>query len=237
MALPWPLSNIAAASSTLSLAHSRRCSLAKGRKSRGRATAAAAAAVAAVLAAALTWAAASHGAASVAGLLKDWHLRGEVGGDGWQGTATYKLEGGHSLKLGAAGEQTRVTQLEAAVGYQACGPEPNVELAATVKPGTKALRYRARLSKSIDAVPSSPIVAASFTNGQALVETSLKKDLPKGVGVSAKLQLPYSYGKRAVAPALLAETSYDVAGGRLVGTVVTNGPSGGTRWAARFTQL
>merc|ERR1719362_515667 len=178
------------------------------------------------------------------GLMKDWHLEGQVGRDGWRGVATYTLDHGYDLHLKANGDANGdVNEVGTAVTYN---PKegPGFEVAAGYKSGTKekvllSMKVKQRFTGLPVPVASlqthipqlsrlTSVLGATMTQSSVALDAQFSQPVSEELDLSMRLRLKRAKSRPGLIRAIGTEVGYKVGGGKLVGSLTTQSP-GGTR--------
>mmetsp|Transcript_147839 Transcript_147839/g.411724 ORF Transcript_147839/g.411724 Transcript_147839/m.411724 type:complete len:234 (-) Transcript_147839:112-813(-) len=159
--------------------------------------------------------------------LEDVRFTGSFGSNGWKGAATYTAEHGSSVKLGTAVSAKGVEEIEAVVGYKSHDWQlaPDMELLATVKPGTPGVQYSAKVGKTLRG-SLEPTLTGELSRSGLSVGALFNKALGKSVDLTMDLKVPISVAARKADLSVDAKTTYKVGNGKVVGTL-TGKASGG----------
>eukprot|EP00434_Breviolum_minutum_P015789 symbB.v1.2.013909.t3/scaffold935.1/size150374/6 len=181
--------------------------------------------------------------------LSDWRLQADVGREGWRGSAFYGV-GEHNLRLHAQGLSSGAPLFSEVGATLNLKPQEGslVQVDGSVSRShpfrlTGLVRHQIQPLANLTAVRSWPegcrkllasLGASASTTGERMAETELRQPCGEDLDLALRLRL--------VRPALRphrsslstsAEASYNLAGGKLVGTL-TKHAKGGTQVAASY---
>eukprot|EP00933_Yihiella_yeosuensis_P045652 TRINITY_DN4104_c0_g3_i3.p1 TRINITY_DN4104_c0_g3~~TRINITY_DN4104_c0_g3_i3.p1 ORF type:complete len:259 (+),score=35.39 TRINITY_DN4104_c0_g3_i3:31-777(+) len=193
----------------------------------------------------------SHAAVGIQGL-KDWKFEGQVAKSGWSGSASCGLGEGQNLKLHASGLRTgKPSEIGASLNYKLKEGGPSLQLTGSLKPNAASklkqkvsfsagLRQRFKFRKDVGTILPWLEVGALLSQGGPAVDAELRQPCGEDLDLALKLRVAENRkGKRtdfnlkALSATAAAEASYNLAGGRLVGSL-TKQAEGGTQVSATY---
>jgi len=152
------------------------------------------------------------------GFLQNPRFTGSFGSGGWKGAAVVEDERGSSLKLGTTISGRGIEEIEATAGYKSQDWElPDVDLKAAVVPGTRGIKYSAKMSKIMHVGPEQPKLVAEVSNGGLSVGGTLSKALMPGMDTTMDVRMPVSTGGADLI--VDTKTTYKMGNGQVVGTL------------------